>query len=105
MTVAELPNPMGEIAKIVSSASVGIAREVFAAITVRDPPRLERASHTPIGIAIAMAIPVASADIHRCSTMRRLMPEEPLQLRGSLSQVNASEKMFTRPHPLGASKV
>src|SRR5450830_1240654 len=91
--VAVAPNSPPD-AKIVSSANVGSARDVFASTTVSAPPLRRCPSHTPSGRAMTAASSTAATEIVRCSRVSASTPWVPVQFRGSFSHATASETTF-----------
>ena len=91
------PKPMNVSGKIVSRATVGMARPRLATATIVAPPRRACPSQMPIGQATRQASATAAAEICRCSRVRTRMPSGLVQFNGSLSQTRASWKLFIGP--------
>ena len=63
MIVARLPKPIGVAAKMVSSASVGIARDTLDTTTVTPPPRPVCPSARAVGTDTAAAMSTAKKEM------------------------------------------
>jgi len=86
IVVARSPKPMGVTAKMVSSASVGIARLTLDNASTNPPPRPECPSRAPTGTATTVASSTATTEMVRCTLSRARMPKPSsrVQLNGSL---------------------